>query len=60
MVYGLVATYGLVKFSIMVERRDTNFQTETKKYAVDPGHEYTAADLGFDFYFTVMGVEWSA
>ena len=60
MVYGLIATYGLVKFSIMAERRDTNFQTETKKYAVDPGQEYTPADLGFDFYFTVVGIDFFA
>ena len=43
----------------MVERGDTNFQTETKRYAVDPGQEVTAAELGFDFYFSVMGIEWN-
>ena len=43
----------------MILREDTNFQTETKKYAVDPDQNYTAVDLEFDFFLTVMGTSWT-
>ena len=35
------------------------FQTETKKYAVDPDKNYTAVDLEFDFFLTVVDTDWS-
>ena len=43
----------------MILREDTNFQTETKKYAVDPDQNYTAVDLEFVFFLTVMGASWT-
>ena len=44
----------------MILREDTNFQTETKKYAVDPDQNLTAIDLEFDFFLTVMNSNWSS
>ena len=58
LVYGLIITYGSVKFSTMIFREDTNFQTETKKYAVNPDHNFTAVDLEFDVYFSVLATNW--
>lgn len=58
LVYGLIITYGGVKFHTMILREDTNFQTETKKYAVDPYQNFTAVDLEFDIYFSLMATNW--
>ena len=59
LVYGLIILYGSVKFSTMILREDTNFQTETKRYALDPEQNYTAEDLELDFFLTVVETNWN-
>ena len=49
-----VLIYGTSKFSIMIEREDTIFQSTVIKPEVPPDHEYTAEQIGFDFYFQVI------
>ena len=38
----------------MLQREDTNFQTETKKFAVDPDYDFTADDVEFEIFFRVL------
>ena len=50
----LILTYGGVKFNTMIHREDTNFQTETKKFAMDPDYDLTADDVEFEVFFRVL------
>ena len=38
----------------MLQREDTNFQTETKKFAMDPDYDFTADDVEFEVFFRVL------
>ena len=46
-----VMIYGSSKLSLMIEKEDTLFQSTAVDLTFPDDHEYTAVEIGFDFYF---------